>query len=56
MNINNLRAQFPDESACRKFFELINWPNGRRCMHCSPETSYMLSGRGCLPGLFECGG
>jgi hypothetical protein len=29
MNIDQLRNQFPDEDACRSFFETILWKNGR---------------------------
>ena len=31
MNTDQLRARFPDESACRQFFESIIWKNGRVC-------------------------
>jgi transposase-like protein len=55
MNIDRLRAQFPDDSACRLFFESIIWRNGRRCPHCGYETSWLISGRRCRPGLYECG-
>ena len=55
MNIDKLRAQFPDESACRMFLESIIWRNGRRCPHCNYETSWLISGRGTRPGLYECG-
>ena len=55
MNIDQLRARFPDESACRSFFEAIIWRNGRRCPHCGFETSYFLSGPSSRPGLYECG-
>lgn len=55
MNIDQLRARFPDEIACRRFFESIIWRNGRRCPHCDYETSYRLSGPSSRPGLYECG-
>ncbi|CAB1069603.1 hypothetical protein D1AOALGA4SA_10819, partial [Olavius algarvensis Delta 1 endosymbiont] len=28
MDIDHLRARFPDENACRTFFESIIWRNG----------------------------
>ena len=55
MNLDQLKAKFPDESACRDFFEAIIWRNGRRCPHCDCETSYFLSGPSSRPGLYECG-
>jgi transposase-like protein len=55
MNIDQLKARFPDERACREFFESVIWQNGRRCPHCGCQNSYLLSGRRCRPGLYECG-
>ncbi len=55
MDIDQLRAQFPDENACREFFESVIWQNGRRCPHCDCQCSYLLSGRSSRPGLYECG-
>ena len=55
MNIDQLRARFPDENACREFFESVIWQNGRRCPHCDCQSSYLLSGRSSRPGLYECG-
>ena len=55
MNIAQLRARFPDENACRKFFKSIIWKNGRRCPHCDSSKSYALSGNSSRPGLYECG-
>lgn len=55
MNIDQLRARFSDENACRKFFVSIIWRNGRRCPHCDYEKSYLLSGASSRPGLYECG-
>jgi transposase-like protein len=54
MNIDELRAQIPDETSCREFFENLIWHNGRTCPHCDHMHSYMLSGLGCRPGLYEC--
>ena len=55
MNLDQLKARFPDESACRTFFENIIWQNGRRCPHCHCEISYFISGPSSRPGLYECG-
>ena len=38
MNTDQFRKLFPDESACRAFFESIIWRNGRFCPHCGYET------------------
>ena len=55
MNLDRLKSRFPDENACRNFFETIIWQNGRCCPHCDCETSYFLSGPSSRPGLYECG-
>lgn len=55
MNTDQLRSRFPDEEACRHFFESILWHHGRRCPHCSCEKSYPLNGETSRPGLYECG-
>ena len=55
MDIDQLKARFPDEHACREFFESIIWQYGRRCPHCDCEKSYRLSGQSSRPGLYECG-
>ncbi len=55
MNIDQLKTRFPDENACRQFFESIIWRNGRQCPHCDCTTSYPLSGKSSRPGLYECG-
>ena len=55
MNVEQLREQFPDENACRKFFESIIWHHGRRCPHCKYEISYPLRGKSSRAGLYECG-
>lgn len=54
MDIDQLRARFPDENACRIFFESIIWRNGRFCPHCDCAKSYLLSGKSSRPGLYEC--
>jgi transposase-like protein len=55
LNIDQLRTRFPDENACREFFESVIWQNGRRCPHCDCQSSYLLSGLSSRPGLYECG-
>ncbi len=55
MNMDQLRDRFPDESACRKFFESIIWPNGRQCSHCGSLKSYHIRGISVRPGTYECG-
>jgi len=55
MNIDQLRERFPDENACRKFFESVMWPNGRRCPHCGSFKSYSLKTLSVAPGTYECG-
>jgi transposase-like protein len=54
MNIDQLRKQFPDEDACRSFFESILWKNGRICPRCFNEKSYYLKGASVRRGAFEC--
>ena len=56
MNIDQLRKQFPDEDACRLFFESILWENGRICPHCYNEKSYRLSSASVRKGTYECSG
>jgi len=55
MNIDQLREQFPDEEACRSFFESIIWRNGRLCPHCGFQRNYPISGKTSRAGLYECG-
>ena len=55
MNTDQLRARFPNEKACRTFFESIIWSNGRVCPHCGFERTYVISGKTSRPGLHECG-
>lgn len=42
MNIDQLRNWFPDETACRRFFEHTRWPQGRICPHCGHKESYII--------------
>ena len=51
MHIDQLKEHFPDESACRQFFENWIWATGRRCPRCKSDRSYRLTGR---VGLYEC--
>lgn len=54
MNLRKLRARFPNESACRDFFESVIWHNGRICPHCACKRSWSIQGKASRPGLFEC--
>ena len=54
MNIDQLRARFPDENACRQFFESVIWQHGRICPHCQCPKSYPISGISARAGLYEC--
>jgi len=55
MNTDQLRERFPNEDACRQFFESVLWRQGRRCPHCNFEKTYAIRGKSCRPGLYECG-
>ena len=55
MNTDQLRERFPDENACRSFFESIIWRKGRFCPHCGFERTYPISGKTSRAGLYECG-
>jgi len=55
MDIDQLRDRFPDENACRDFFESVIWPNGRQCPHRASLKSYHLKGASVGPGTYECG-
>jgi transposase-like protein len=55
MNTDQLRKRFPDEKACRTFFESIIWRDGRFCPHCGFDRSYPISGKTSRAGLYECG-
>lgn len=54
MNIDQLRKRFPDEDACRLFFESILWKSDRCCPHCYSLKSYRLSGSSVRKGVYEC--
>lgn len=56
MTINELRKQFPDEAACRLFFESMIWPSGRVCPHCGSLKSWAIKSKYARKGLYECGG
>ena len=51
MDIDTLRKRFPDEDACRKFFEAVLWKQGRYCPRCLSMKSYPLKSR---KGAYEC--
>ncbi len=55
MNTDQLRNRFPNEVACRTFFETIIWGDKRICPHCYSQVSYKFSSDSCRPGLYECG-
>ena len=55
MDIKQLQKQFPDESACRLFFESMIWSSGRTCPHCGSVKSWTIKGRSARDGLYECG-
>ena len=54
MNIDQLRERFSDEAACRRFFETVIWPQGRRCPHCGHGKSWRL--KAARTGVYECSG
>lgn len=56
MTINELRKQFPDEEACRRFFESVIWPSGRVCPHCGSAQSWAIRSKTAREGLYQCGG
>lgn len=54
--------RFHDENAAREHLELIRWPNGPVCPHCSAsahicriESQTKEKGKGARPGLLFCG-
>lgn len=56
MTINELRKKFPNEEACRLFFESVIWPSGRACPHCGITKSWAIRSESARAGLYECGG
>jgi transposase-like protein len=54
MNIDQFKARFENENACRCFFESVLWRNGRFCPHCHSDKTYRLSGESVRAGLYEC--
>ena len=54
MSIDQLRKRFPDEDACRLFFDSILWKHGRACPHCDNLKSYHLSGASVRKEVYEC--
>ena len=53
MNLNQLRKQFPDEDACRQFFESARWPSGRICPHCEHKESWVIKATGALRDVVD---
>ena len=56
MNIDQFKAMFSSEAACREYLESIIWRNGRRCPHCQDDKSYPIKGARSRSGLYECHG
>lgn len=56
MTINELQKQFPDEAACRRFFETMMWPSGRVCPHCGSSQSWAIKSESARDGVYLCGG
>ena len=54
MNIDQLRNWFPDETACRRFFEDARWPQGRICPHCGDKESYIIHASHRLEPCYQC--
>lgn len=54
MNIDQLNAQFCNETICRQFFEAARWHAGRICPHCSFNVSYQIKIKGPFPDRYEC--
>ena len=54
MDIDELKKQYPDEAACRSFFESIIWSSGRICPHCRGVKSWAIKGESARDGLYEC--
>jgi transposase-like protein len=53
MNLND--PIFSDETKARAYFEVIRWPNGPVCPHCTETTKvYRLEGKSHRPGLIHC--
>ena len=56
MNIDQFKAVFPNEEACRQYLESIIWQKGRSCPHCHDNKSYPIRGKRSRSGLYECHG
>ena len=54
MNIDQLRKRFPNEAACRHYFESIIWSQGRQCPHCGSNKSCRLNGVSVKTGTIVC--
>jgi transposase-like protein len=48
---------FNDETAARRHFEAVRWPNGPVCPHCgSIDNATELKGKSTRPGVYKCKG
>ncbi|WP_168119424.1 transposase [Paenibacillus sp. HB172176] len=45
-------VEYPDEEACRLFFQNQKWPNGFKCTACGHQEAYIINTR--LQPLYEC--
>jgi transposase-like protein len=54
MNIDQLRAKFPNENGCWQFLESIIWRHSRICPHFQCQKSYSIRGASARAGLYEC--
>jgi len=54
MNIDQLNAQFANETICRRFFEAGRWPTGRICPHCLFKVSYRIKMNAPYFDRYEC--
>lgn len=54
MNIDQLNAQFANETICRRFFEAARWPDGRICPHCGFNVSYKIRIKAAYADRYEC--
>ena len=56
MTVDELKEMLPTKEACRSYFELSIWCNGRCCPHCGCIDSWELKGKTTRSGLYECSG
>jgi transposase-like protein len=55
-SFSDMLKVLPDETACRKYLELILWNNEPVCPHCGSknENHYQLKTKGFFRGLYKC--